>query len=187
MRFDGGRPCLDLMATWSARRPYERLLTPEQLSTWLAGAGVLAAADADRVEVRAQWLAPFRALRGTLSVLVDAAMTGAAADPAEVARLNAAARAAPVPVPQAVRRPDGTLGLAAASAPTREGLLAEVARDGVALLTDGPARARLRRCEAVDCVTVYLDMSRGRRRRWCSSEVCGNRERVARYRRAQSP
>jgi predicted RNA-binding Zn ribbon-like protein len=114
-------------------------------------------------------------------------MSGAVADPAEVARLNAAARAAPVPVPQAVRRPDGTLGLAAASAPTREGLLAEVARDGVALLTDGPARARLRRCEAVDCVTVYLDMSRGRRRRWCSSEVCGNRERVARYRRAQSP
>ncbi|MFJ9180207.1 MULTISPECIES: CGNR zinc finger domain-containing protein [unclassified Streptomyces] len=26
-------------------------------------------------------------------------------------------------------------------------------------------------------------MSRGRRRRWCSSEVCGNRERVARHRR----
>ncbi|MCI4143321.1 CGNR zinc finger domain-containing protein [Streptomyces sp. MMS20-AI2-20] len=30
---------------------------------------------------------------------------------------------------------------------------------------------------------MYVDTSRGRRRRWCSSEVCGNRERVARHRR----
>ncbi|MYW30249.1 CGNR zinc finger domain-containing protein, partial [Streptomyces sp. SID2119] len=28
-----------------------------------------------------------------------------------------------------------------------------------------------------------LDTSRGGRRRWCSGEVCGNRERVARHRR----
>ncbi|MFD7638988.1 CGNR zinc finger domain-containing protein, partial [Streptomyces sp. NPDC059873] len=45
------------------------------------------------------------------------------------------------------------------------------------------ARARLRECEGDSCRRVYLDTSRGRRRRWCSSEVCGNRERVARHRR----
>ncbi|MCT9144281.1 CGNR zinc finger domain-containing protein, partial [Streptomyces violarus] len=41
----------------------------------------------------------------------------------------------------------------------------------------------LRQCEGDNCPIVYLDTSRGRRRRWCSSEVCGNRERVARHRR----
>ncbi|MCZ4100324.1 CGNR zinc finger domain-containing protein, partial [Streptomyces sp. H39-C1] len=62
-------------------------------------------------------------------------------------------------------------------------LLAAVARDAVELLTDPAARAQLRQCEGESCSLVYLDASRGRRRRWCSSEICGNRERVARHRR----
>jgi predicted RNA-binding Zn ribbon-like protein len=62
-------------------------------------------------------------------------------------------------------------------------LLAAVARDAVDLLTDPVARAALRQCAGDNCPIVYLDTSRGRRRRWCSSEVCGNRERVARHRR----
>ncbi|WP_055626992.1 CGNR zinc finger domain-containing protein [Streptomyces hirsutus] len=62
-------------------------------------------------------------------------------------------------------------------------LLAAIARDAVDLLTDPHARACLRQCEGDNCPIVYLDTSRGRRRRWCSSEVCGNRERVARHRR----
>ena len=62
-------------------------------------------------------------------------------------------------------------------------LLAVVARDAVELLTDPVARAALRQCAGDNCPIVYVDMSRGRRRRWCSSEVCGNRERVARHRR----
>ncbi|MCZ0972623.1 CGNR zinc finger domain-containing protein [Streptomyces albulus] len=44
-------------------------------------------------------------------------------------------------------------------------------------------RGQLRQCAGEGCALVYLDTSRGRRRRWCSSEVCGNRARVARHRR----
>ncbi|NEB75190.1 hypothetical protein G3I40_08100, partial [Streptomyces sp. SID14478] len=62
-------------------------------------------------------------------------------------------------------------------------LLAAVARDAVTLLTDPAVRGCLRQCEGDNCPIIYLDTSRGRRRRWCSSEVCGNRERVARHRR----
>jgi predicted RNA-binding Zn ribbon-like protein len=182
MRFDGGRPCLDLVATWSGRAPHERLETPEQLRTWLVGTGVIPAGEAARLDVPAHWLRSFRAMRTALTALVDAAMAGVAADPADVRALNAAARAVEPPVPQAVRLDDGTLALAAAAEPTRESLLAAVARDAVDLLTDPAARARLRRCEGRLCSTVYLDTSRGHRRRWCSSEVCGNRERVARHR-----
>ncbi|MDX3069560.1 CGNR zinc finger domain-containing protein, partial [Streptomyces sp. ND04-05B] len=67
--------------------------------------------------------------------------------------------------------------------PDRASLLALIARDTVELLTDPAARAALRRCAGDNCPIVYVDTSRGRRRRWCSSEICGNRERVARHRR----
>ena len=80
-------------------------------------------------------------------------------------------------------RRDGTLARALSAPPDCAGLLAVVARDAVGLLTDAVARGRLRQCEGENCSLLYLDTSRGRRRRWCSSEVCGNRERVARHRR----
>ncbi|WNM35433.1 ABATE domain-containing protein [Streptomyces sp. Li-HN-5-11] len=102
-------------------------------------------------------------------------------DPA-LARLNDLARTPP-PAPRAVRGEDGTLVRELAGPPECAALLAAVARDAVDLLTDPGARASLRRCEGDNCPIVYLDSSRGHRRRWCSSEVCGNRERVARHRR----
>lgn len=101
---------------------------------------------------------------------------------AALARVNDLARVAP-PAPRAVRTHDGTLAGRLAAPPERAALLAAVARDTVDLLTDPAARSRLRQCEGDNCPIVYLDASRGRRRRWCSSEVCGNRERVARHRR----
>ncbi|MER6979935.1 CGNR zinc finger domain-containing protein, partial [Streptomyces carpinensis] len=98
------------------------------------------------------------------------------------ARVNDLARPAP-PAPRAVRCEDGTLVRELAAPPDCAALMAVVARDAVELLTDPVARAALRQCAGDNCPIVYLDTSRGRRRRWCSSEVCGNRERVARHRR----
>lgn len=82
-----------------------------------------------------------------------------------------------------MRGADGGLVRALSTAPDCAGLLAVVARDAVDLLTDPVARAALRRCQGEACHRLYLDTSRGGRRRWCSGEVCGNRERVARHRR----
>nr|WP_259370829.1 CGNR zinc finger domain-containing protein [Streptomyces sp. SCUT-3] len=82
-----------------------------------------------------------------------------------------------------MRGRDGALRRALAAPPTCEQLLGAVARDAVDLLTDPAARARLRRCEGEACPLVHLDSSRGGRRRWCSSETCGNRERAVRHRR----
>ena len=56
--------------------------------------------------------------------------------------------------------------------------LAAIARDGIGVIA---RRARdLRQCEG--CDGFFLDDSRGRRRRWCSMERCGNRAKVAGYR-----
>ncbi|WEH42790.1 CGNR zinc finger domain-containing protein [Streptomyces sp. NBC_01218] len=41
---------------------------------------------------------------------------------------------------------------------------------------------RLRRCEAPACGRAFVDLSRNRSRRYCSSRTCGNRLHVAAYR-----
>lgn len=40
----------------------------------------------------------------------------------------------------------------------------------------------VRRCESHDCVLWFYDRSKNHRRRWCSPDMCGNREKVAAHR-----
>ncbi|MFF1714334.1 CGNR zinc finger domain-containing protein [Streptomyces sp. NPDC058268] len=177
LRFDSGRSCLDLVAT---NHPVERLDSVDRLRAWLAGAGLIP----DRTALPGAapvWLVAFRELRAHIEQLVLAELGGRPAD-TPLARVNALAVPAP-PAPRAVRTPEGGLVRILDGDPGCAALLAVVARDAVDLLTDPAARALLRQCEGDTCPIVYLDTSRGRRRRWCSSEVCGNRERVARHRR----
>ncbi|MEY9488296.1 putative RNA-binding Zn ribbon-like protein [Streptomyces calvus] len=179
LRFDTGRVCLDLLAT---THPGERLDSVEVLRAWIAGSG-LVPADTALAHADASWLVAFRELRGLLAALVRGrAAPGVPAYDVALARINELARAAP-PAPRAVPGADGTLVRALDGPPGRAALLAVIARDAVDLLTDPVARASLRQCAGDNCPIVYVDTSRGRRRRWCSSEVCGNRERVARHRR----
>ncbi|RFU87160.1 zf-CGNR multi-domain protein [Streptomyces triticagri] len=180
LRFDSGRVCLDLLAT---AHPGERLDSARALRAWLTGAGVVPAGEPLGL-VDADCLLAFRELRADLAQLIPGTTPpGAAVPSAPLARVNEQAAVAP-PAPRAASGPAGT-GLVRAlhGDPTGPQLLAAVARDAVELLTDPAARSRIRRCEGADCPLVYLDTSRGRRRRWCSSEVCGNRARVARHRR----
>lgn len=183
LRFDSGRLCLDLVATVSGRlseAPVERLDGVERLRAWLIGAGLVPRGTALEA-VDGGWLSRFRAARDLLHRIVHTEVEGRAAG-ADLERVNALASTAP-PAVRAVRGADGTLVRRFAAAPDCGALLAQVARDAVELLTDPVARGQLRQCEGETCSLVYLDTSRGRRRRWCSSEVCGNRERVARHRR----
>ncbi|MEV6834139.1 ABATE domain-containing protein [Streptomyces sp. NPDC051133] len=179
LRFDAGRICLDLLAT---THPAERLDTVPALRAWIGGCGLVPHGTAlDHAE--ASWLVEFRELRGHVGRLVRSAHSvDAPSYERALGRVNAAARVAP-PAVCAVCGADGGLVRELAGPPGCAALLALVARDAVELLTDPVARAAVRECEGDTCPLVYLDTSRGRRRRWCSSEVCGNRERVARHRR----
>ncbi|MGW5529725.1 CGNR zinc finger domain-containing protein [Streptomyces xanthochromogenes] len=180
VRFDSGRICLDLVATGAQES--EQLGSTEELGRWLLGAG-LVPSGTPLAGLDAEWPARFVELRCWIGQLVGAEL-GVPASDATVAldRINALA-AAPPPSVRAIRGADGGLVRTLSRAPECGALLAVVARDAVDLLTDPEARARLRQCEGDNCRLLYLDTSRGRRRRWCSSEVCGNRERVARHRR----
>ncbi|MFF1547317.1 CGNR zinc finger domain-containing protein [Streptomyces sp. NPDC058291] len=186
LRFDAGRICLDLMAT---AHPCERLDGVRALCAWIHGCG-LVPPGAPLTLADAAWPGAFRELRRDVGRLVHGWLAQGGCGPVggmgpydgALARVNDAARAVPL-VPRAVRGEDGSLVRALDRPAGCAALLATVARDTVELLTDPVARAGLRQCAGDDCPLVYVDMSRGRRRRWCSSEVCGNRERVARHRR----
>ncbi len=183
-RFDAGRVCLDLVATegaGGARGPGELLGSADRLAHWLREVR-LVPPDTELSAVGGEWVARFHELRSYVSVLMDAQLNGAAGPSDALDRLNALA-AGPPPSPRAVRGADGSLVRALSCTPDCAGLLAVVARDAVDLLTDPVARAALRRCQGETCHRLYLDTSRGRRRRWCSGGACGNRARVARHRR----
>jgi predicted RNA-binding Zn ribbon-like protein len=66
-----------------------------------------------------------------------------------------------------------------------EWLLAAIARSAAEILVEGPA-ARLRLCANPACGLFFSDMSRTRRRRWCSMALCGNRHKVAAFARRHS-
>jgi predicted RNA-binding Zn ribbon-like protein len=48
-------------------------------------------------------------------------------------------------------------------------------------LVTSPDVARIRECGAPDCNWLFLDHSRGGRRKWCDMSTCGNRAKARRY------
>jgi predicted RNA-binding Zn ribbon-like protein len=54
------------------------------------------------------------------------------------------------------------------------------AASAIALLGDADLHPRLHRCDGWDCGWLFLDTSRGGRRRWCSMDGCGSRAKMRR-------
>jgi predicted RNA-binding Zn ribbon-like protein len=179
-RFDTGRQSLDLVITVGERwrRSFERLRSRDDLGRWLVAAGLADAAP----RVTAADLANARDLREAIFRVARAAMDGAAAPGADVRTINAWASRPDLPP-----RFDRIGGGVARTGPTTvNAALATLARDAADLF-GGPAGSRVRECEAPDCSSLFLDTSRAGRRRWCSMAACGNRQKVAAYRRRRTP
>jgi predicted RNA-binding Zn ribbon-like protein len=70
-----------------------------------------------------------------------------------------------------------------------ERMLWPVARSAAELLVAEP-RPPVRECASANCSWLFLDHSRGGRRRWCDMKTCGNRHKARQHyrrRRAASP
>ncbi|HEY4776208.1 MAG TPA: ABATE domain-containing protein [Candidatus Acidoferrales bacterium] len=65
---------------------------------------------------------------------------------------------------------------------TVEALLGPVAESAADLLATADFRL-VKRCEDETCVLWFSDNTKSHHRRWCSMELCGNRHKVAAYRR----
>ena len=181
LRLVGGRPCLDLVNTVSwrgdATRLEDHLTDRSDCLVWCQRVGVITeteAHDLDRFDVRP----PLLALRETLTAhLVDVDLPRLR--PLQVAIGDALQHSTLVPFDDRVAWQVSALN---ARTPARR-----IALDLLDQLTDPPGPVRL--CSDPACGWAYVDTSRGHRRRWCSSEDCGNRERVRRHaaRAANSP
>lgn len=176
--FDPGALCLELLPTGGPGpyRVYEILHTPADLVTW-AGRSRLTPTPA--LTVTAAEVTAARRLRDTLFEITRARSHGEPSTARDLDVLNDFAAAAPL-IPRIT-----ATGARAWLPGAGTALLATVARDAIDLLT-GPYAARIRTCSAADCQLIYVDTSRPGRRRWCSMEHCGNRNKV-RAHRARTP
>jgi predicted RNA-binding Zn ribbon-like protein len=176
-----GHPVLEFVATLAGRRrePLERLATPDDLSHWLDAAHLAACAQCDH-----EALGSARELREALYRIVTAAreQQPPTADDVRVANeddvrlVNEWARQ-PAPSPQL----DHTLHVSSSSPDPCRAALAQLARAAIELVA-GPDLQRIRNCADPSCSLMFIDRSRPGRRRWCSMERCGNRDKTARYR-----
>jgi predicted RNA-binding Zn ribbon-like protein len=170
-----GRPCADLAMTggddWLSA--FEVLHAPADLDRWLAD-GALAVAG---TSASADDLLAARALRQAVLVAVDALLGGRLPPAEAIETIGAAAAVAPL-----VPRVDPDSGARGWAAPTARAALSDVARDALDLIGDRAQWERLRICASDDCGVLFYDASRPGRRRWCSTERCGDRNRARAYR-----
>ncbi|MBV8433017.1 MAG: CGNR zinc finger domain-containing protein [Candidatus Eremiobacteraeota bacterium] len=121
-------------------------------------------------------LAEARTLRDAVSRCLKAVAGGAPLLRRDVETLNAFAADETPLVKLAL---DGTLVRVATDAVRCA--LSAVARDAIELL----ARRGDNLSACLGCGAIFLDASRGKRRRWCAMQRCGNRAKVAGYRSRQ--
>jgi predicted RNA-binding Zn ribbon-like protein len=173
LRLVGGRPCLDLVNTVSwrgdATRLEDYLTDGSDCLAWCQRAGVISEREVHDL-ARFDVYAPLIALRETLTAhLVDVNLPRLR--PLQVVISDALKHSTLVPFEDRVAWQVQTLD---GRTPARR-----IALDLLDQLSDPPGPVRL--CSDPACGWAYVDTSRGHRRRWCSSEDCGNRERVRRH------
>lgn len=184
----GNAPALDFANTASGRGGSQRLdhlRTPDDLLRWAVHAGILDRAAHQRLAAAiAKSPRQGQRLLGTalrLREAIHAAATRLAAgrEPGRMAlAIVAKAHAAALAAAELRSGKDGCAWHWPPGSPHR--LLGPIAASAVALLL-GTERSRIGACPGVDCGWVFLDRSRGRRRRWCEMSVCGNRAKSRRH------
>jgi predicted RNA-binding Zn ribbon-like protein len=202
MKLVGGDPCLDFVNTVGERLPDRTRLGTQVQDDKLAGYADLVAFGVHRgllepgvarellrrgrarPAAARSTLGRARALREALHRTLRALMGHGLPLPRDLVRINAEVRAC--------RAREGLIaqgqGLAWAwrgAGPALAAPLWPVVRAAAALLTSD-ALARLRECGGEGCGWLFLDRSRTRKRRWCSMDDCGNREKLRRFRARQA-
>ena len=192
----GGHPALDFVNSVEgrgSRRPLNYLADYDRLSRWCVRVGLIASSDGARLRHQAKQRPVIAArvwreameLRECLNKIFRA--LARADDPPKraLAVLNAMIEQA---LGNRRLQPTAPGEIAWTWNPAKERLEIvawEIALSAVELVTDAERRRRIRICASGPCDWMFLDTSRGGRRRWCRMGVCGNASKVRRFRERQ--
>ena len=186
--YSNGSLCLDLANTWGDRTDpgSDGLKGYDELLGWAHGAGVVS--DRERGELEklahteaAKAFGVFRTaleFRETVFRLCSSVAAGAQPTERDVAALNAALET--VPRQRLCRGGECCEWEWPEGKPEFRRLLWPVIQSAAELVTS-PDVTRIRECGAPDCNWLFLDHSRGGRRKWCDMSTCGNRAKARRY------
>ncbi|MGY2342664.1 CGNR zinc finger domain-containing protein [Pseudomonas sp. SDO5532_S415] len=122
-------------------------------------------------------LGELRALRESIESLIVARRENRSADPAALNRFLLGA------VPQLVWQQPGSPELDRFHQPDlMSQQLSRLAYAAAELLAEGDFNL-VRKCESAECSLMFYDRTKAHKRRWCSMALCGNRHKVAEFRK----
>jgi predicted RNA-binding Zn ribbon-like protein len=175
--FVGGRPWLDLLNTTPVIDGIDRdlLHSDDDLRRWAKAAGLPKSAAKDAKAAR-----KMTALRGTLRTAFDLLRRSKALPEDLIAWVNASLAGRPLTLSFTAK--DGEFRLAANF---EADIAGHVARDFAEFACDFEPE-RLKACDNHECTMLFYDVGKNNKRRWCSMALCGNRDKVKRYRARQS-
>jgi len=190
--FCGGQLAVDFTNTVGDRGASrdDHFNTYADVLSWAAARGVVTRADAQRLRGEAERrprearraLEAMVALRESLYTVIVSAAAGRVPPAADLARVNAEVAAACASAHLAPRRRRLAVAYGAPDAGSlTQPITLPVARAAVDLLTSD-ALDRVRTCADESCAWLFVDTTRNRTRRWCDMRVCGNRDKVRRFR-----
>lgn len=176
--FIGGQLALDFLNTCfgTGEEQQECLKDDADVIAWLLAAGALEGhADTPPTGIAEQ----AQGLRENMRGVLAAAREGRSADTKAINRVLQRGQ----PLPTLAWRPElpGFQERTTRRDQTSESLLYPLAQALVALVTEQDLQ-RVKQCEASDCVLLFVDQTKSRRRRWCSMATCGNRMKAAAHR-----
>jgi predicted RNA-binding Zn ribbon-like protein len=179
--FLAGHPALDFLNTRMRvdGELVDLLQCNEDVLRWLEEAGLLVTETRAAGPAPSRLLDSARKLRENIRILVEKRKTGQRGDPSVLNDFLVEAESYPQLVwskPRSlkidrVRRQD-----------TPKAILAPIAESAADLLTTADFNL-VKRCEDESCVRWFSDQTKSHHRRWCSMELCGNRHKVAAYRK----
>ena len=167
--------------------PVERLDSYDALVAWAREQHIISGPAAERLTAEARRhpyqaaavlprARDFREALNGLAVAIDAERQPGAGVLKTIGECLAGAYANGRLVPH-----DGTLQWVASAEDDLDRVLWEVGRAAGRLVVS-PRLARVRACAAQDCGWWFVDDTKNRSRRWCDMKLCGNREKLRRFR-----
>lgn len=173
-------PVLDMLNTRANvdGQAFEFWQSDDDVERWLVRLGWVAQGETPVFE-DGGLLATAKVLREVIRKVLEQRKAGEQGDPAA---LNSFLRKA-VSHPQLMWPTPGEVRVVRErKRQTPEQFLSPIAEAAAVLLVDGDFNL-IRTCEHPECVLWFYDRTKAHKRRWCSMALCGNRHKVAEFRK----